>query len=101
IGEIEAGQWLSATGLVDPVCSETYDGRVVKDTSIEISRRSQLRTLSDAEAGYRLAAYLAPAGRRTGRSATIGTAPASGRPPLTPVVDAPVATAAPEHLPGL
>jgi hypothetical protein len=74
--DLQAGQWLCAIGLVDPILTETNDGQSYKSVSIVITEQSQLRLLTEAEAMHRLAAEPSSTLARRDAAITIGTDPA-------------------------
>ncbi len=73
---LEAGQWLSAIGLVDPILTETNGDHPYKSVSIAITEPPQLRLLTESEALYRLAADAVPGRPTDDISVIIGTDPA-------------------------
>jgi hypothetical protein len=76
LGGAEAGQWLSAIGLIDPILTESNDGHPFKCVSIVITEQSQLRLLTEAEALHRLAAVSVQLAAAQDAAGTIGTDPA-------------------------
>ena len=69
------GQWVSATGLIEPVYSGHSGAQRQKDVSISITTPSQLRRLTPEEAQYRLHGHTGRAGPALNTTGGIRTDP--------------------------
>ena len=69
------GQWVSATGLIEPVASGLSGALRQKDVSISITERSQLQKLTPAEAQYRLQGHTGRGGPALNTTGGVRTDP--------------------------
>ncbi len=75
IAEDWVDQWISVTGLVNPVTTEATGDARLKYVSIELEDAFLLRRLSEGEARYRIGEAPARVGSRTEVSGILGTDP--------------------------
>ncbi len=72
------GQWISVTGLVEPIARIGSDTQHRKHVSISVSEACQLRRLPEAEARYRLVAASEPGEHAIGQAGSVWTDPVDG-----------------------